>query len=69
MKKIKKNRTILVTGGSKGIGRSICIEFLKQGEDVIFTYRKKDNSYNSLLKTQLNFKGEILGVKCDSSEF
>ena len=68
MKKIKKNRTILVTGGSKGIGRSICIEFLKQGEDVIFTYRKKDNSYNSLMKTQLNFKGEILGVKCDSSE-
>ena len=47
MKKIKKNRTILVTGGSKGIGRSICIEFLKQGEDVIFTYRKKDNSYHT----------------------
>ncbi len=68
MKNLRKNRTILVTGGSKGIGRSICIEFLKQGEDVVFTYRKKDRFYTSLIKSQSNFKSKILGIKCDSSK-
>ena len=33
------NKTALITGGSKGIGRSICEEF-KKGAEVIFTFRK-----------------------------
>jgi len=43
-----QNKSILVTGGSKGIGRSICIEFAKKNAKVIFTYRKKDKSVVSL---------------------
>tara|TARA_Y100000294_G_C8294530_1_gene232150 strand:+ start:147 stop:278 length:132 start_codon:yes stop_codon:yes gene_type:complete len=35
------NKTVLVTGGSKGIGRAICIKFAELGAKVFFTYRKK----------------------------
>ena len=66
--KLKKNKTILVTGGSKGIGRSICIDFLKNGENVVFTYRKKDNFSVSLENIQLKYGGSILGVRCDSEK-
>ena len=33
------DRTVLVTGGSRGIGREACISFAKEGADVIVHYR------------------------------
>ena len=35
------NKTALITGGSKGIGRSICEEFAKKGAEVIYAQLKK----------------------------
>ena len=43
-----KNASVLVTGGSKGIGRSICLELAKKGARVIFTFRKNDKTVKSL---------------------
>ena len=62
-----KNRIVLVTGGSKGIGRSICLEFLNLGATVFFTYRKNDTTYKSLKNLGLKYKDKIKGLKCDSS--
>ena len=42
-----KKKVILVTGGAKGIGKSIITEFSKRGYDVIINY---NNSYNLALK-------------------
>ena len=36
--KLLDNKTILVTGGSRGIGRSIVLTLAKHGANVIFTY-------------------------------
>ncbi|MGE8378678.1 MAG: SDR family NAD(P)-dependent oxidoreductase, partial [Sphingobacterium sp.] len=33
-----KNKTALVTGGSRGLGRNIAINLAKKGIDVILTY-------------------------------
>jgi NAD(P)-dependent dehydrogenase (short-subunit alcohol dehydrogenase family) len=35
-----KNQKAIVTGGSRGIGRAICIELARQGADVLINYVK-----------------------------
>lgn len=53
-----ENKTALVTGASRGIGRAIALRFAAEGADVIFTDLKADESSDSLLKEL-----EQLGVK------
>lgn len=42
---------VLVTGGSKGIGRACVEEFINAGATVIATYRQADSSLESLSET------------------
>lgn len=32
----------LITGGSRGIGRAVCLEVARQGADVAFSYRSQE---------------------------
>lgn len=52
-------KTSIITGGSRGIGKAIAIEFAKEGSNVIFTYSKDEDGAR-------NTKEEIekLGVVC-----
>lgn len=45
-------KTVLVTGGTKGIGKAIALEFLKQGYEVVINY---SNDERSALATQEEF--------------
>ena len=45
-------KTVLVTGGTKGIGKAIALEFLKQGCEVVINYC---NDERSALATQEEF--------------
>ncbi|MDE7439528.1 MAG: 3-oxoacyl-ACP reductase FabG [Clostridia bacterium] len=45
-------KTVLVTGGTKGIGKAIALEFLKQGFEVVINYC---NDERSALATQEEF--------------
>ena len=44
-------KTVLVTGGSKGIGRAICEIFLNKGYNVAFCYSKDDEAAKEFLAT------------------
>ena len=44
-------KTVLVTGGSKGIGRAICEIFLNKEYNVAFCYSKDDEAANEFLAT------------------
>lgn len=53
------NKTTLITGASRGIGRAIALLFASEGSDVAFTYLHSEESALSL-KTEI----EALGVRC-----
>ena len=54
-----KNKVVLVTGSSRGIGKEVAYSFLKSGAIVILTGRKITT--NSKLKNQLkNYKNKFV---------
>jgi acetoacetyl-CoA reductase/3-oxoacyl-[acyl-carrier protein] reductase len=61
MKFRMKNKLVLVTGGSRGIGKSIVIKLAEIGYDVAFTY-KKNLEVSKSICNNLNNRG--FNVKC-----
>ena len=57
--KFMKDKTVIVSGGARGIGRACCLEFAKEGANIIFTYSKSKDEAESLKK-----EIESLGVGC-----
>lgn len=53
------SKTALVTGGSKRIGKAICIELAKKGYNIALHYNTSNKDAN---ETQLHLKS--IGVKC-----
>lgn len=59
---IFKDKTLLVTGGTRGIGKKICYEFAKRGCNVIFTY-VRSNTESKKIKKDLNKLGVLAIAK------
>jgi 3-oxoacyl-[acyl-carrier protein] reductase len=59
--KLLENKTAIITGASRGIGRGIAIEFAKQGANVAFTYSSSVDAAvaleNELKELGINAKG------------
>ena len=67
--KLLQNKTALVTGASKGIGRSIAIRFAEQGANVAFTYLSSVEQ-GLALEAELASKGvKAKGYRSDASDF
>jgi 3-oxoacyl-[acyl-carrier protein] reductase len=45
-----KGKTVVVSGGSRGIGRACCEAFAKQGANVVFTYNRSESEARDLEK-------------------
>lgn len=50
-----KNRTVIVTGGGRGIGRGITTAFAKQGADVIICGRTAPEPFDKKIKDKVHF--------------
>ena len=63
------NKTAIVTGGTRGIGRAIVLELAKTGCNVAFNYSKSDDLANELLKEIEALGVKAMAKKADVSDF
>jgi len=67
--KLLENKTAIITGATRGIGRGIAVEFAKQGANVAFTYSSSVDAANAL-ETELNEIGiKAKGYQSNAAEF
>ena len=67
--KLLESKVAIITGGSRGIGKSICETFAQNGCDVAFTYNNSKDSAEALAK-ELNSTGiKAKSYKSDASNF
>jgi 3-oxoacyl-[acyl-carrier protein] reductase len=67
--KLLENKTTLVTGATRGIGRGIALEFAKQGSNVAFTYSSSVEAANSLEKELESFGIKAKGYQSNAANY
>ena len=60
-----ENQTVIVTGGTRGIGRGIALAFLKDGASVISTYAGNDQAAIHFKEEFISFGDKLTVKKCD----
>lgn len=64
-----QGKTVLITGGVKGIGRATAIEFAKRGARVIVNYRADESSATGLMKEIESIGGgDSFAIRADISD-
>ena len=61
-------KTALVTGGSRGIGRGIVWELVREGAKVAFVYRSNTEAANQLVKDLELDQREVIAIQADVSD-
>ena len=67
--KLLENKTILVTGGSRGIGKSIVLTLAKHGANVIFTYLSSSEDANKVVEEAKKYDVKIEAYQSDASNY
>jgi 3-oxoacyl-[acyl-carrier protein] reductase len=61
-----KNKVVLITGSSRGIGRATAIMFSKEGAKVVVNYSKSEKEAKEVLNEVKKYSDGII-IKCDVS--
>ena len=64
-----KGKTIIVTGGGTGLGKSMGTYFLKLGANLVITSRKLDVLKQTALEMEAETGGKVLAVACDVRKY
>jgi len=67
--KLLDNKTILVTGGSRGIGKSIVLKLAQHGANVIFTYLSSSEQANKVVEEAKQYDVQIDAYQSDASNY
>jgi len=62
-----KDKVVVVTGGTRGIGRAVSLHFAREGARVTAAYLKNDTAAEDLVKESQSLAGEIRVMKTDVS--
>ena len=64
-----KNKTAIITGGSKGIGKGIVEKFAQEGCNIAFTYLSSESSAIEVEKNAKSYGVNVIKYKSDASNF
>ena len=62
-------KTVLITGGARGLGRSLSVAFSSSGARVAFTYKSDESAAADLEKAIASSGGEAFSVCADAADF
>lgn len=63
-----KNKVVVITGSSKGIGAEIAIRFAEEGSKVVINYNANEDEAKKVLKIITDKGGEAITVAADVSK-
>ena len=64
-----KDKTVIITGASRGIGRACALAFAKEQANVVFTYNKSKKYALSLKRELKACGGKFAGIQSDVKEY
>lgn len=64
-----QNKTTLITGATRGIGRGIALQFAKNGSNIAFTYVSSEEKAKALEAELQAFGIKAKGYKSDAGDF
>ncbi len=67
--KLLENKTVIITGATRGIGRGIAIELAKQGANIAFTYSSSVDAANQLEKELSDLGVKAKGYQSNAADF
>lgn len=63
-----KGKTAIVTGGSRGIGRAVCLELARRGANIVLCYAGSADKAQETADACREFGAEALALRCDVSQ-
>ena len=64
---MNERKTALITGGSRGIGRAVCVKLASMGMNIVFNYQSGEDAANETKELCEAFGVDVLVVKADIS--
>lgn len=63
-----KGKIVLVTGSSRGIGRSIAVKFAKNGASVIINYKSNESEAKAITEIISSYNNDCMCIQADVSK-
>lgn len=69
MNKLLENKTSIITGASRGIGKGIALSFAQHGSNIAFTYNNSEDAAKELESELIKLGVKAKGYKSNAADF